>query len=42
VRTSGTIKGLIELSLILELRESKSGSLLLRFKETDLGPLLCN
>jgi hypothetical protein len=42
MRTSGIIKGLIELSLFLELKGSKSGSLLLGFKRTDLGPLLRN
>jgi hypothetical protein len=42
VRTSGIIKGLIELSLFLELKGSKSGSLPLGFKGTDSGPPLRN
>jgi hypothetical protein len=40
MRTSSTIKGLIEISLFLELKGSKSGSLLLGFKGTNSGPLL--
>jgi hypothetical protein len=36
------MKGFIKLNLFLDLKKSKSGSPLLRFKEADLGLLLYN